>query len=273
MRRKHRARSPSNESGQRRVHEAFASEILGNERTITVHLPPGYDEEPSRRYPVVYFHDGQNIFDDGRAAFGVSWRAGATTDRLTREGRIPPVLLVGIDNTPARHDEYSFERDDSREEGGRGVLYARFVLEEVKPFIDREYRTWRDRRHTAIVGSSMGGLITLAMARIYHDVFALAGVLSPSLWWANAATLQALEHDHDWMRRMRFWLCVGTREGTARRPFTPHLKRTRQLVATFDQARLVPGRDYYYWEVAGGQHHEAAWAARLDKVLLYFFGW
>jgi hypothetical protein len=75
------------------------------------------------------------------------------------------------------------------------------------------------------------------------------------------------------MRRVRFWLCMGTREGTPRGHVTPHLKRTRHLAAAFDRARLVPGRDYHYTEVAGGEHNEAAWAARFDKVLLYLFGW
>lgn len=261
------------EAGERRVHEDFPSALLGNARTVTVHLPPGYGREPGRRHPVLYLHDGQNVFEDGRAAFGVSWRAGETADRLAREGRIPPVVLVGIDNTPARQDEYAVDRDADRGEGGLGEEYGRFVVEEVKPFIDREYRTLPIREQTAVAGSSMGGLITLAMARAHHDVFARAGVLSPSLWWAKAKLLHELDHDHAWMREMRFWLCMGTREGQSRGPVTSHVKRARHLAATFDRARLVPGRDYCYWEVAGGEHNEAAWAARFDRVLLYLFGW
>src|SRR5262249_3287672 len=132
-----RARRAPQGAGERRVHDRFASALLGNSRTVTVHLPPGYGRAPVERYPVLYQHDGQNVFDDERAGFGVSWRAGETADRLAREGRLRPVILVGIDSTPGRHDEYAWHEDRSRREGGRGELYAQFVLEELKPLIDR----------------------------------------------------------------------------------------------------------------------------------------
>lgn len=261
------------EPGRRCVHEDCRSEILGNTRTISVHLPPGYDREPERRYPVLYLHDGQNVFDDERAAFGVSWRIGETADRLTCAGRIRPVILVGIDNTEHRLDEYALWRDEGQEAGGYGEEYGRFVVEEVKAFVDREYRTLPGRANTAVLGSSMGGLISLTMACLHQRVFSRCGVLSPSLWWADERVLRELEGHHRWMRRTRFWLCMGTREDKQRGPVTAHLRRTRRLVAIFDEARLVPGKDYCYWEVAGGEHKEAAWAARIDKVLLYFYGW
>src|SRR5262249_18652305 len=131
-----------------RSHDDFRSDLLDNSRRITVHVPPGYNRDLSRRYPVLYLHDGQNLFDAARSAFGVSWQAGETADRLARAGRIKPVILVGIDSTPARLDEYGLYRDVSQDAGGRGELYARFVFEELKPFIDREYRTLPGRAHT-----------------------------------------------------------------------------------------------------------------------------
>ncbi len=260
-------------TGERRVHEGFNSKLLGNVRTITVHLPPGYFASPAQRYPVLYLHDGQNLFDPGRSAFGMVWQAGATADRLVRAGRIRPAIMVGIDNTPERLDEYAHWPDVRHKAGGRGGLYARFVFEELKPFIDRQYRTRGDRSHTGIAGSSMGGLVSLTMATEHHRRFAMCGVLSPSLWWARARALDELEGGAPWMRTMRFWLCMGTREGQRRGHVTPHLERTRALVERFDAAGLLPGRDYCYWEVAGGEHNEEAWASRFDKVLLYFFGW
>lgn len=170
-------------------------------------------------------------------------------------------------------DEYAYHRDEEEQTGGRGPLYARFVLEEVKPFIDGRYRTRPDRRHTAVAGSSMGGLVSLSMAREHSERFALCGVVSPSLWWADGAALQEIEDgDPAWMRRMRFWLDMGTREDGARGHVTPSIRSTRRLVACFDAAGLNPGRDYLYWEVAGGEHNEAAWGGRFDKMLLYFFG-
>ena len=258
--------------GFRRTHADFPSAHLGTARALTVNLPPGYDDDPTRRYPVLYLHDGQNVFEDARAAFGVSWRAGEIADRLTREGRIRPILLVGIDNSEERLDEYGQHVDAWQEAGGRGKHHARFVAEEIKPFIDLEYRTLPGRAHTAIAGSSMGGLASLTTAWQHVGVFGMCGMLSPSLWWARARALDELREDSSWMRRTRFWLSMGTREENRRGHVPPDIERSRRLVELFDGAGLIPGRDYLYWEVAGGEHNEAAWSARFDKVLLYFFG-
>ena len=161
-----RTASPESLSGRRETHEGWYSHFLGNHRTLTVYVPPGYDADAKQRYPVLYLHDGQNLFDPTRAAFGVAWEADATAERLILARRIPPLLLVGIDNTPdRREDEYGYHRDEEEQTGGRGPLYARFVLEEVKPFIDGRYRTRPGRRDTAVAGSSMGGLVSLSMAR------------------------------------------------------------------------------------------------------------
>ena len=260
------------EAGQRRRHEEFPSALLGNRRTITVALPPGYDDKSSRRYPVLYLHDGQNLFDPAEAAFGMAWDAHTTATRLALARRIRPVILVGIANTPARMDEYTYHRDARQDAGGLGSLYARFVLDEVKPFIDREYRTLPGREDTAVAGSSMGGLVSLSMAREHHERFAMCGALSPSLWWARGKVLAEYAEGGAWMRRMRFWIDMGTREGSRRGHVTPMIQNTRRLIGHLDRAGLDPGRDYYYWEVAGGEHNENAWAARFDKVLMYFFG-
>lgn len=269
--RKDRGTLPTGD-GWRASHHDFYSAHLGTSRALTVNLPPGYADDPSRRYPVLYMHDGQNLFEDARATFGVSWRAGETADRLTREGRIRPVILVGIDNTEARLDEYGLHADAWQEAGGRGDDHARFVVEEIKPFIDSEYRTLPGRAHTAIAGSSMGGLASLTTAWQHVRAFSMCAMLSPSLWWAKSKALDELQEDADWMRRTRFWLCMGTREENRRGHVPPDIVRTRRLVELFDGAGLLPGRDYLYWEVAGGEHNEAAWSGRFDKVLLYFFG-
>ncbi len=259
-------------AGERIQHEDFPSGILQNYRTLTVALPPLYVDRPSHRYPVLYIHDGQNLFDPRHAAFGMAWHADATAARLALSGRIEPVILVGIANTPARMDEYTYHVDIRQKAGGNGAQYARFVLDEVKPFIDSNYRTKPGREHTAVVGSSLGGLVSLSMAREHHQRFALCGVLSPSLWWARGRILAELEENAQWMKSMRFWVDMGTREGSRRGHVTPSIQNTRRLVERFDEAGLIPGREYYYWEVAGGEHNEIHWAARFDKMLLFFFG-
>ncbi len=257
----------------RHYHADFPSAWLSNQRTLTVALPPGYDTNHSARYPVFYLHDGQNLFDHHAAAFGVAWQADAIAARLLDAGRLRPAILVGIANTPDRLHEYARSYDAHERVGGRGDAYARFVLDEIKPFVDRYYRTLPHREHTAVAGSSMGGLVSLTMAQDFHDRFALCGVLSPSLWWNHGGTLQEIaEGDKSWLRHMRFWVDMGTREGSRRGHVPPAVERTRRLIGLFDAAGLRPGRDYYYWEVAGGEHNEAHWSARFDKVLLYFFG-
>lgn len=256
-------------------HTSFRSEHLANERNITVYLPANYEEDAQRRYPVVYLHDGQNVFEAHTSAFGIAWDAARTADRLIEQGRMEPVIQVAINNTLDRLFEYApFADPNVNVNEGRNAAYGQFLFDEVKPFVDRLYRTKSDREHTAIVGSSMGGLSTLSLAWKRHREFSLCGILSPSLWWARNRILRDLENaeNTDWLRSMRFWLDMGNKEGGARAVVPPALQRTRRLVELFDSVGLLPGQDYYYWEVAGGEHNEAHWAARYDKVLLFFFG-
>ncbi|HQR41087.1 MAG TPA: alpha/beta hydrolase-fold protein [Gemmatales bacterium] len=256
-------------------HASFRSGHLENDRQVTVYLPAEYEEQPSRRYPVVYLHDGQNVFEAHTSAFGIAWDAATTADRLIHQGRMQPIIQVAIHNTPERLFEYApFPDPNVNVNEGRNHLYGQFLFDEVKPFVDRLYRTQSGRESTAIVGSSMGGLSTLSLAWKRHKLFSMAGILSPSLWWARNRILRELENAEsiEWMRSMRFWLDMGNKEGGARAVVPPALQRTRRLVEIFDQTGLLPGSDYYYWEVAGGEHNEAHWAARYDKVLLFFFG-
>jgi predicted alpha/beta superfamily hydrolase len=257
--------------GELRYHHDFPSRALGNRRTLAVYLPPGYGAG-RRRYPVLYLHDGQNLFDPAAAASGVAWDAHTTAERLIRARRIPPLILVGVHSTADRLDEYTPCPDPGEGAGGRGGLYGRFLADEVKPFIDGRYRTRPGRGHTGVAGSSLGGLVSLTIAREHRDRFGLCGLLSPSLWWCRARVLRDLERDPGWLGGVRFWLDAGTREGGRGSGYPRGVTHTRRLVRQFDAAGLVRGRDYAYQEVAGGEHHEAAWAGRFDRVLLFFFG-
>ena len=179
--------------GERCYHYDFYSTFLENHRTLTVALPPDYHQH-HWRCPVLYLHDGQNLFDPAEAAFGMAWHADGAATRLIHARRIPPLILIGIANTPARMDEYTIYPDVLREKaGGRGDLYARFVLEEVKPFIDANYRTKPGREYTGVAGASLGGLVSLTMAQSYPKQFGLCGVVSPSLWWGRERILEARE--------------------------------------------------------------------------------
>ena len=179
-------------------------------------------------------HDGQNLFDPETAAFGVAWDTNGTADRLIAATTIPPILLVGVYNTSDRIDEYTWTHGGP-DGGGKGRLYGQFLFEEVKPFIDSNYRTLADRASTGVGGSSLGGLLSLTLAWQFPEYFSRCAILSPSLWWSNGRILPDLEEDLDWMRSMRFWLDMGTHEGASHAVYGAGLAHARRL------ARASPG--------------------------------
>jgi len=141
-------------------------------RDIIIWLPPGYSDEQNKRYPVLYMHDGQNIIDPLTSAFGIDWQVDETADSLIAKGKMKEIIIVGIYNTAARTAEYS--NNDT------GFAYMKFIIEKLKPLIDSKFRTLPDRKNTATMGSSMGGLISLMLAWEHSEVFSMAGCLSPA---------------------------------------------------------------------------------------------
>jgi len=264
-------RVESRRTGTIRTHENFKSKALANERTIRVWLPPEYESKKSERYPVLYMHDGQNLFDASTAFIGIEWGADETADRLIRAGKIPPLMIVGIANTPDRMSEYTPWVDKSRRSGGKGDAYARFLIEEVKPFIDKTYRTKPDRENTAVAGSSLGGLISLHLAMKHPQTFSKCAAISPALMWADGRILREIEASPERLKSVRLWIDMGTREGRQIETFSSAATWTQRLAKTLEQGGLTPGADFRYLEVEGGEHNEAAWAARLDQVLQYLF--
>lgn len=258
--------------GDVRYHQKFASKILKNERTLVVYVPPGYEKEKSERYPVLYMHDGQNLFDAGSSFLGVEWQVDETVERLIKEGKIPPIIVVGIYNNAERMNEYTPTRDAARKAGGHGVMYAQFVIEEVKPYIDKTYRTKPGREDTAVAGSSLGGLISLYMGVEHGDVFSKVGVISPALMWDEASLLAELKFKPGPLKRLRVWLDMGTKEGGALPMFNSALGYTRELREIMEKVEMRKGVDFKYMEAEGAVHNEGAWAERFDQVLLFLYG-
>jgi predicted alpha/beta superfamily hydrolase len=257
-------------TGDVRVHEHFASKILGNERTILVWLPPEYQTSPDTRYPVLYLHDGQNVFD-ASTSFSGEWRADETADELIKSGKIKPIIMVAIANAAAaRIDEYTPSRDEARSRGGKGELYSKFLIDEVKPFIDSHYRTQTDRSHTAVAGSSLGGLISLYLGYRHGDVFGMCGVISPSLWWDNASLLKEIEIDPQALKTEKIWLDIGTAEGPAEEA-SQSVAYVQALTKTMAGAGMSRDKDFVSRTIEGAQHNEAAWSARFGDVLKFFF--
>lgn len=237
--------------------EQLHSPQRDNHRDLFVYLPPSYSSG-TQRYPVVYMHDGQNLFDRA-TSFADEWHVDATMEAASETGL--EAIVVGIPNMgEERCNEYS-PFTDVKHGGGCGDAYLDFVVQTLKPLIDRDFRTRPEREHTGIAGSSMGGLISLYAYFRHPEVFGFAGIMSPALWFAERAIfpyLEAVPHVPG-----RLYLDVGTREGEGE---LSDVRRLRQLLVTKGY-RL--GRDLLYVEEPGGRHTEAAWARRLRKELQF----
>jgi len=246
-----------------RFHSAILPEP--HERCVSVYLPAAYASDPTRRFPVFYLHDGQNVFDE-RTAYvpGHPWHAHTTADRLAEAGEIEPVILVGVANTGLRRmAEYTPTRD-FKLGGGEGREYARLLIEELKPLIDRAYRTQTGPEATAVGGSSLGGLISLFLGFEYPQVFGKIAVMSPSIWWNHRSILSFVEAPFT-RPKLRIWLDMGMAEGGK------HLRDTDQLFRLLKRRGWREHIDLAYQRVPGGVHSEDAWAARFDDVLRFLF--
>lgn len=246
-------------------HEQFRSQYLRNQRDLIVYLPPGYDDQPQRHFPVLYLHDGQNLFD-GATSFipGMDWHVGQTADEFIQAARVEPLMIVGIYNAgKQRLGEYTPTRAPKLG-GGRANSYAKFLLEEVRPFVQENYRALEGPENTGVGGSSLGGLVSLYVGLRKPHIFGKIAALSPSVWWnervilrfAAAAPVRPLPH---------IWLDIGTREGA----------RTVDDVERFRDVLLKKGwqagRDLHYERVEGAEHNEAAWAQRVGPFLQFLF--
>lgn len=240
--------------GHLRRLEAFYSPQLDNRRDIFAYLPPSY-AAGHRRYPVIYMHDGQNLFDHA-TSFAGEWEVDNTMDALGRLGI--EAIVIGIANAgDARLDEYS-PFNDRTGRGGRGDPYLDFIAETLKPVVDTDFRTLPDREHTGIVGSSMGGLISLYAFFSRGEVFGRVGALSPSLWFAERGLLDVVREAPRVAGRI--YLDVGALEGART------LGDARQLRDLLLRKGYRPGVDLLYVEDRGGRHAEAHWRERAQKT-------
>ena len=246
-------------------HDQFHSAFLPDDRDVLVWLPPCYQSEPDRRYPVLYMHDGQNLFDPDTAfQKGEHWRMGETAAGLVAAGQLDPLIIVGIHNTgEERIHEYTPTRD-ARLGGGQASAYGRLIIEELKPLIDRTYRTRPEASHTGLGGSSLGGLATLHLGFTHPEVFSRLAVLSPSVWWDRRAILTTVRHARP-KPALRLWVDMGTAEGRR------GLDDARLLKAALVGAGYVDGGDLHYAEFEGATHSESAWAARVGPMLKWLF--
>jgi predicted alpha/beta superfamily hydrolase len=251
-----------------RLHERFSSRFLGNTRTLIIYLPPQYNSK--KRYPVLYMHDGQNLFDPKTGFAGQCWEMGETTDRLILDKAIAPLIIVGIYNTGMeRVNEYTSTPDKTiaRGMGGKATLYGKFVVEEVMPFIEKTYPVQRGPEHTGVGGSSLGGLISLWLGLHYPTVFGKLAVFSPSVWWDNRQVVKAVQ-EMQFVPTSKIWLDMGTNEGD-----NPRLTliEAQLLKETLISRGWEDGKMLNYYEALGGMHNEKAWAIRVAPMLSFLY--
>lgn len=260
-------------SGDVRVLSELYSPQLHNRREILVYLPPSYSQG-ERRYPVVYMHDGQNLFD-AATSFAGEWGVDETLEELSREGI--EAIVVGIPNLGAeRLKEYS-PFVDRRHGGGLGDLYVDFIADTLKPVIDSTFRTRPERAHTGIFGSSMGGLISLYAFFQRPETFGFVGAMSPAFWFAGGAILPYIRHAQP--NQGKVYLDVGEKESPAARrrwweiPLLASLRKSHcERVASLLERKGCDEEHLRFVVDPAGEHNEAAWRRRLPDALRFLLG-
>jgi len=271
-------------AGQLRKHDHFRSRFLRNNRDLIVYIPPGYDDQPFSRFPVLYLQDGQNLFDRATSFGGQDWNVHGAAEHMIGIGAVQPLIIVGIYNTgKSRIYEYTPVKSPKLG-GGRADRYGKFLMEEVTPFIQREYRVSSDPRVTGIGGSSLGGLLALYLGLKHPQVFGKIAALSPSVWWhhrmmmqfAASVTLRPPQRKRAIFRlrssepgpespRPAIWLDIGTKEGLR---IVPDVEQFRDILL---QRGWRQGEDLRYERVEGGEHNELAWSQRIGRVLKFLY--
>jgi len=258
----------------------FRSEFVDS-RNVDVWLPPGYDQEDSTRYPVIYMHDGQNLFDPALSFIGVDWGIDETMTRLIGENRIRKAIVVGIWNTPKRYPEYMPQMPVEAVADGEpfkivgigGELYSnqivsdnylRFLVKELKPFVDEKFRTLPGRANTFIMGSSMGGLISAYAMSEYPDVFGAAACISTHWPAGDGIVIEYMKHHMPDPRTHRFYFDHGTETTDA--AYEPYQMR---MDIVMKNAGYEEGVNWITRKHAGDEHSERAWSKRVHLPLIF----
>lgn len=237
-------------------HRQMEGPGLHHRRDVIVWLPPSYERNQRKHYPVLYMHDGQNLFDPTTAFTGYDWRVDEVADSLIKLQKMEETIIVGIYNSPDRLPEYS--------DSPLGQAYLHFVADVLKPFIDSIYRTKPGKEHTGIMGSSLGGLSSLWFAWRRPEVFGMAGCLSSSFWYDDERTLKEVREYQGPKKHIRIYLDCGGRE----KELMSGYKRMVEILKT---KGYVKGRDLEYTLDPKGTHSEYYWAKRVWRPLMFMY--
>ena len=250
-----------------RKHAKFHSEFLPDDRDLIVYLPGEYGANPEKHYPVLYLHDGQNLFDPETSFIkGRTWEMRQQADEVIEAGEVEPLIIVGIYNTGDRRlAEYTPERDWQRG-GGEAARYGLLLTEDLMPWIAHRYRVRTGRASTGLGGSSLGGLVTLYLGLRYAHHFGKLAVMSPSVWWNHKSILGYLnERAPQIWERPRLWLDTGEREGHRT------LRDAETLARRLKANGWIPGQTLQFERDPEGSHDEPSWARRVKPMLRFLF--
>lgn len=242
-----------------RMHKSFHSRFLSKDRDVIVWLPPGYDSTPNKRYPVLYMQDGGTVF--------VQWGLDETAKVLIGNGQIDPLIIVFISHGGTledRFNEYTPTRPPHSPHGGKADSYGKLLVEELKPFIDSEYRTLTDSSNTGIGGVSLGALASLHFGLKHPTVFGKLALMSPSVWWDNRWPLREIKALKAKLPTL-IWLDIGTGEGPQM------VGDVKELRDSLTRKGWVLKSDLMYFEAEGGKHNEESFAKRAAPMLKFLF--
>lgn len=236
---------------------------------LIIYLPKGYSNS-TKHYPVLYAHDGQNLFDV-KTSFAGEWKMDENIDELVRKGLMDDIIVVGMYNTARRMYDYTPTKVSNKyvnNEGGDLDKHAKYIVEELKPYIDKNYRTLPDKANTGIIGSSLGGLSSFYIIGKYPAVFSKAGVISASFWWDDNRVIK----DMDTMKFDKnacIYIDGGHREGSDESSMITYM---RNVNLKLKKLGLKDFKNIFYYEDPVGTHSESAWAKRGKMPLFYMFG-
>jgi len=240
--------------GNVEFHRKIYSRFMDKKLDFFVWLPAGYEANPSKSYPILYMHDGQNLIDPKVSFAGRDWQVDETLTKLIKEYKIKEIIVVGIYNTSERLEEYS--------DTEKGEKYRKFITEELKPFVDSKYRTIADNKNTAIIGSSMGGLVSFLIAWKHPEIFSMAGCMSSSFYYKDEKVFKMIDEYKGEKKHIKFYIDHGE-DG---------LLRGQKMFCKLTQLGYVIGTDLDYFYARGAEHNETEWAKRLERPLIFFFG-
>jgi len=227
---------------------------LQTQKKIWVYLPQGY-KDSHKKYPVVYMHDAQNLFDKSTSYSG-EWHVDETLDSLKAQ-----VIIVGIEHGNDKRLEELTPYKNAKYGGGNADAYLSFIINTLKPHIDSLYRTKSNTKHTSIMGSSLGGLVSFYAVLKYPEVFGKAGVFSPSFWFSDEIYAKAGAAGK--IKAKMYFMCGDDED----KDMVPNMQRMEKLIAPKSYKKYMKEKI-----IPGGKHNEALWAKQFPQAFLWLMG-